>query len=88
MKKFNYFDFLGRKMVTIRKILEEENQDVASYFTIELCKTDEKVHIGVKPQSARLVKPNATLFYATEKADNIEYTLWKNGIGFLGIKLP
>lgn len=85
MKKFNYFDFLRGKKVTIREILEEEHVDEASYFTLALNETDEEVHIGVKPKSAYMVKPNVTLFYATEEEDVKGYTKWKNGIGPLGI---
>ena len=85
MKNYNYFDFLGGKKVTIRKILEEEHQEKASYYTIKLYETKEKVHIGVKPECARFVKPNATLFYASQDEDSIKYTEWKNGIGPLGM---
>lgn len=85
MKKFNYFDFLGGKKVTIREILEENHTSEASYFTITLNETDEEVRIGVKPEKAYMVKPNATLFYAVEEEEDIGYTLWKNGIGPLGM---
>ena len=85
MKKFNYFDFMRGEKVTIREILEEEHEKNASYFMIALNETDEIVHIGVKPESARFVKPNVALFYATKKEDQIGYTKWKNGMGPLGM---
>lgn len=85
MKKFNYFDFLRGQKVTIREVFEEEHESRASYFTITLHETEEKVHIGVEPKSARLVKPNVTLFYATKEKDIIGYSKWKNGIGPLGM---
>ena len=85
MKNFNYFDFLRGEKVTIREILEVEHEEKASYFMIALNETDEKVHIGVKPESARFVAPNVTLFYATEKEEQIGYTKWKNSIGPLGM---
>ena len=60
--------------VTIREILEEEHVEKASYFTLKLNETNEKVHIGVKPESAHMVKTNAKLFCAHEKKDVIGYT--------------
>lgn len=80
MKKFNYFDFLRGKKVTIREILEKECTSEATYFELALNETDEKVHIGVEPKSSFMIKPNAKLFYADKKEDVKGYTKWKNGI--------
>ena len=90
MKKFDYFDFMGGEEVTIRKILEEteSTKEDLTYFVLALHQTEEKVKISIETNNAILVKPNVTLFYAVKDEDAKGYTLWKNGLGPFGIKLP
>lgn len=89
MKKFTYFDFFERD-VTIREILEEKEspKENLTYFTLALYETDEQVKISIETNNAILIKPNVTLFYAVEDEDAKGYTIWKNGFGPFGIKLP
>ena len=89
MKKFNYWDFM-REGATIREILEEEEspEENLTYFVLALYQTEEKVKLNIKTSDAKLIKPNVTLFYAVKDEDAKGHTLWKNGIGPFGIKLP
>ena len=89
MKKFNYLDFM-REGATIREILEEKElpEDNLTCFVLALYQTEEKVKIYTKTSDAKLIKPNVTLFYAVESEEAKGYTLWKNGMGPFGIKLP
>ena len=88
-KKFNYFDFMRGKEVTIREILEEKEstEENLTYFVLALHQTEEKVKISIETSNAKLVKPDVILFYAVEDEDAKGYTLWKNGLGPFGIKL-
>ena len=90
MKKFSYFDFLKGEEVTIREILEEKQspKENLTYFVIKLYQTDEKIKINVETNDAKLIKPGITLFYAGENGSAKGHTLWKNGFGPFGIKLP
>lgn len=90
MKKLNYFDFLNGEHVTIRKILEEKesSKEGITYFTLALHQTKEEVKISIVTEKANLIQSNVTLFYAAEDKDAQGYTLWKNGMGPFGIKLP
>ncbi len=90
MKKFNFFDFMGGKEVTIREVLEKEEspKENLTYFVLSLYQTDEKAKINIETKNAKLIKPNVTLFYAVKSEDVKGYTLWKKGLGPFGIKLP
>ena len=90
MEKINYFDFMGGEEVIIREILEkkESPNENLTYFVIALYQIEEKVKISIETNNAKLIKSNVTLFYAVEDEDAKGYTLWKNGLGPFGIKLP
>ncbi len=90
MKKFNYFDFMRGEEVTVRDILEEKEskEENLTYFVLALHQTEEKVKLSIEISNAKLIKPNATLFYTMKDEDAKGYTLWKNGLGPFGIKLP
>lgn len=90
MEKINYFDFMGGEEVIIREILEkkESPSENLTYFIIALYKIEEKVKVSIETNNAKLIKSNVTLFYAVEDEDAKGYTLWKNGLGPFGIKLP